>query len=107
MASFCSNKIKLFEFDDSKSLGSEITRQDIMDEYINEVMSQANPSNNPMKIVVDCGNGSAGCIAPILFKKLGCEVIELYSDVDGNFPNHHPDPTVEENLKEITSAMKN
>ena len=45
-----------------------------------------------MKIVVDCGNGVAGGFAPELFRRLGCEVIELFCEVDGNFPNHHPDP---------------
>jgi phosphomannomutase len=46
----------------------------------------------PMKIVVDCGNGVAGASAPAIFRAIGCEVIELFSEVDGNFPNHHPDP---------------
>ena len=45
-----------------------------------------------IKVVIDCGNGAAGCIAPKLFKELGCEVVELFTEVDGNFPNHHPDP---------------
>ena len=94
------------EFDDSKSLGSEITRQDIMDEYINEVMSQANPSNNPMKIVVDCGNGSAGEIAPKLIRSLGHHVIELFCKIDGNFPNHHPDPGKIENLQDLIKTVK-
>ncbi|MDP1781484.1 MAG: phosphomannomutase/phosphoglucomutase, partial [Hydrogenophaga sp.] len=47
--------------------------------------------SRPMKIVVDCGNGVAGASAPAIFRALGCEVIELFSEVDGNFPNHHPD----------------
>ena len=63
-------------------------------------------SDKKIKVVIDCGNGSAGCIAPILFKKLGCEVIELYSDVDGNFPNHHPDPGKLENLKDLVATVK-
>ena len=94
------------EFDDSKSLGSEIIRQDIMDEYINEVMSQANPSNNPMKIVVDCGNGSASEIAPKLIRSLGHQVIELFCKIDGNFPNHHPDPGKIENLQDLIKTVK-
>jgi phosphomannomutase len=60
----------------------------------------------PMKIVVDCGNGVAGASAPGIFRALGCEVIELFSEVDGNFPNHHPDPSKPENLKDLMAALK-
>ncbi len=60
----------------------------------------------PMKIVVDSGNGIAGASAPGLFRALGCEVIELFSEVDGNFPNHHPDPSKPENLKDLTAAIE-
>jgi phosphomannomutase len=60
----------------------------------------------PMKIVVDCGNGVAGASAPAIFRALGCEVIELFSEVDGNFPNHHPDPSKPENLKDLIAALK-
>lgn len=59
-----------------------------------------------MKIVLDCGNGVAGELAPVLFKNLGCDVIELFCEVDGNFPNHHPDPSKPENLAELISAVK-
>jgi phosphomannomutase len=59
----------------------------------------------PMKIVVDSGNGVAGASAPGIFKALGCEVIELFSEVDGNFPNHHPDPSKPENLKDLIAAI--
>ncbi len=60
----------------------------------------------PMKIVVDCGNGIAGASAPAIFRAIGCEVIELFSEVDGNFPNHHPDPSKPENLKDLIAALK-
>ena len=60
----------------------------------------------PMKIVVDCGNGIAGASAPAIFRAIGCEVIELFSDVDGNFPNHHPDPSKPENLRDLMAALK-
>jgi phosphomannomutase len=59
----------------------------------------------PIKIVVDCGNGVAGASAPGIFRALGCEVVELYSEVDGNFPNHHPDPSKPENLRELIAAI--
>lgn len=60
----------------------------------------------PMKIVVDSGNGIAGATAPEIFRKLGCEVIELFSEVDGHFPNHHPDPSKPENLQDLIRALK-
>ena len=60
-----------------------------------------------MKIVVDCGNGIAGATAPSIFGAIGCEVIELFSEVDGNFPNHHPDPSKLDNLKDLLHALKN
>jgi phosphomannomutase len=59
----------------------------------------------PMKIVVDSGNGIAGASAPGIFRALGCEVIELFSEVDGDFPNHHPDPSKPENLKDLIAAI--
>ena len=61
----------------------------------------------PMKIAIDCGNGVAGGLAPQLFRQLGCEVIELFCEVDGNFPNHHPDPSQPENLADLIAALKN
>uniref|UniRef100_Q47AV2 Phosphomannomutase n=1 Tax=Dechloromonas aromatica (strain RCB) TaxID=159087 RepID=Q47AV2_DECAR len=60
----------------------------------------------PMKIVMDCGNGVAGVIAPELFKRLGCEIVPLFCEVDGNFPNHHPDPSKPENLADVIKALK-
>jgi phosphomannomutase len=60
----------------------------------------------PMKIVVDCGNGIPGASAPGVLRALGCEVTEMYSEVDGNFPNHHPDPSKPENLAELIAKVK-
>ena len=60
----------------------------------------------PMKVVVDCGNGVAGASAPGIFRAIGCEVIELFSEVDGDFPNHHPDPSKPENLRDVIAALK-
>jgi phosphomannomutase len=59
-----------------------------------------------MKIVVDCGNGIAGASAPGILRALGCDVTELYSEVDGDFPNHHPDPSKPENLAELIATVK-
>ena len=60
----------------------------------------------PLKIVVDSGNGIAGASAPAILRAIGCEVIELFSEVDGNFPNHHPDPSKPENLRDLIAALK-
>lgn len=60
----------------------------------------------PMKIVIDSGNGVAGASAPAIFRALGCEVTELFSEVDGNFPNHHPDPSKPENLRDLMAALQ-
>jgi phosphomannomutase/phosphoglucomutase len=59
----------------------------------------------PLKVVVDAGNGTAGPVAPVVLKKLGCQVTELYCDMDGRFPNHHPDPTVEKNVAELRQRV--
>ncbi len=60
----------------------------------------------PMRVVVDCGNGVGGVIGPQLLEALGCTVIPLYCDVDGTFPNHHPDPGKPENLQELIARVK-
>ena len=73
--------------------------------YLQRIVGDAKLSR-PMKIVVDCGNGVAGATAVELFTRLGCEVTPLYCDVDGNFPNHHPDPSKPENLQEVIAALR-
>ncbi|MEZ5605353.1 MAG: phosphomannomutase/phosphoglucomutase [Burkholderiaceae bacterium] len=60
----------------------------------------------PMKVAIDCGNGVAGALAPQLFRALGCEVTELFCEVDGTFPNHHPDPAHPENLQDLIRALR-
>ncbi len=60
----------------------------------------------PMRIAIDCGNGVAGALAPRLFRALGCEVTELFCEVDGTFPNHHPDPAHPENLQDLVRALR-
>ena len=78
---------------------------DILDDYINELRNNIS-LKRPMKICLDCGNGVGGVIAPQAFKAIGCEVIELFSEVDGNFPNHHPDPGNPENLEDLQNEIK-
>ena len=84
----------------------KIISKDIKEEYILEVTENIKINmDKKIKVVIDCGNGAAGCIAPELFKNIGCDVIELYSEVDGNFPNHHPDPGKTENLKDLIQEV--
>jgi phosphomannomutase/phosphoglucomutase len=78
---------------------------DISDKYLERIVGDVKLAR-PMKIVVDTGNGVAGGLAPRLFKALGCELVELFTDIDGNFPNHHPDPAHPENLQDVIRALK-
>jgi len=80
------------------------TEQDLIPDYINRIAGDVQ-LGRPLKVVVDCGNGVAGIIVPILLQSLGCEVIDLYCDVDGSFPNHHPDPGKPENLQDLIAAV--
>jgi len=93
------------EIGETQALGQETFQKDLMSDYVAEVCSQAK-SSKKMKVVVDCGNGAAGEIAPKLIKALGHEVIELFCKIDGNFPNHHPDPGKPENLIDLIEAVK-
>ncbi len=77
---------------------------DILAEYAHRITSDCKLSR-PMKIVVDSGNGIPGATAPAILRALGCEVIDLYSRVDGNFPNHHPDPSKPENLADLIKVV--
>lgn len=77
---------------------------DILPEYTQRIVSDCQLAR-PMKIVVDSGNGIPGASAPAILKALGCEVIDLYSKVDGDFPNHHPDPSKPENLADLIKVV--
>ena len=81
------------------------TDYDISDAYLDRIVSDIKLAR-PLKIVVDTGNGVAGGLAPKLFRKLGCELVELFTEIDGNFPNHHPDPAHPENLQDVIKALK-
>jgi phosphomannomutase len=78
---------------------------DIVPEYSHRITSDARLARR-MKIVVDSGNGIPGASAPAILRALGCDVTELYSEVDGDFPNHHPDPSKPENLADLIRAVK-
>jgi phosphomannomutase/phosphoglucomutase len=77
---------------------------DVRGAYLDRVTGDVKLARK-MKIVVDCGNGVAGGIAPELYRRLGCEVTELFCDVDGTFPNHHPDPSQPKNLADVIRAL--
>jgi phosphomannomutase/phosphoglucomutase len=84
------------------------TEKYIRTDYINDLVSNSKPhmGKRKLKVVVDAGNGVAGLVGPELLRQLGVEVIELYCEPDGNFPNHHPDPTVLENIQELIAKVK-
>lgn len=84
--------------------GRRETRDGIIDDYIRRVAADTR-IERPLKVVADCGNGVAGLVAPQLLRALGCETIPLYEDVDGAFPNHHPDPAEEANLADLIAAV--
>lgn len=85
--------------------GSTSTDNSPIESYIKRVLSDIK-LNKPLKVVIDCGNGVGSKVAPQLFTALGCQVIPLFCTVDGRFPNHHPDPTVMENLKDLITKVK-
>jgi phosphomannomutase len=82
-----------------------VTEFELLPEYSARIVSDCRLSR-PMKIVVDSGNGIPGASAPGILRDLGCEVVELYSEVDGNFPNHHPDPSKPENLRDLIRTVQ-
>ncbi|NND38252.1 MAG: phosphomannomutase/phosphoglucomutase [Pseudomonadales bacterium] len=82
----------------------DLTRQDIVDSYIDQIADDVVFASQ-LKVVLDCGNGAASEIAPMLFASLGCEVVPLFAEVDGNFPNHLPDPGKPENLRALVDEV--
>jgi len=96
------NFIDKLDFDVGE--GSE-TRYKILPDYHSMIKSKINIERK-MNIVMDCGNAAGSINAPTIFKDLGVQLTELYCEPDGSFPNHHPDPTVEENLKDLIDEMK-
>ncbi|MBJ2159756.1 phosphomannomutase/phosphoglucomutase [Variovorax sp. IB41] len=84
--------------------GGSVRKVDVTDAYVKRIAGDIKLAR-PMKIVVDSGNGIAGATAPAIFRAIGCEVVELFSEVDGDFPNHHPDPSKLENLKDLMAEL--
>ena len=80
-------------------------KEDIKESYINRILESINLNKN-LNISIDCGNGAAGVIAKDVYERLGCNVIELYGELDGSFPNHHPDPSKLENMEDLIKSVK-
>ena len=85
--------------------GGSVRKVDITEAYTRRITGDIRLAR-PLRIVVDSGNGIAGASAPAILRAIGCEVTELFSEVDGNFPNHHPDPSKPENLRDLIAALQ-
>jgi phosphomannomutase/phosphoglucomutase len=89
----------------TEAMGTIDHNDSYKEEYIGTICDGISLTK-PLKVVVDCGNGATGELAPLLLKSLGCEVIEICCEIDGNFPHHHPDPSKPENLNDLIAAVK-
>lgn len=85
--------------------GGSVRQHDVLPAYRERITGDIRLSR-PMKVVVDCGNGVAGASAPGILRAIGCEVIELFTEVDGRFPNHHPDPSKPANLRDVIRTLQ-
>ncbi|MEX2181185.1 MAG: phosphomannomutase/phosphoglucomutase [Gemmatimonadaceae bacterium] len=80
--------------------------EDLLDRYVADIVQRIGPLPRDLKVVIDCGNGVGAVAAPSLFKALGVTPTWLFAESDGSFPNHHPDPTVTENLQDLIRAVR-
>ena len=96
---------RLVESGEYSSGKGKVESRDVSGAYLDRIAGDVKLSRL-MRVAIDCGNGSPGAFAPALFKRLGCEVQELFTEVDGTFPNHHPDPSKPENLQDLIAAVK-
>ena len=94
-------RIEAGDFVNGSGSASEV---DVGGDYLDRIVADVHLAR-PVKIAIDCGNGVAGATAGSLYRRLGCEVVELFCDVDGRFPNHHPDPSRPENLADLIRAV--
>ena len=100
-------EIKEIALNGQFSEGSGTTsRMDVLADYISDIVSKIDIGKRKLKVVVDAGNGMGGVTAVPVYEKLGIELIKLYTEPDSNFPNHHPDPTVVENLEDVIAAVR-
>src|SRR4051812_12854375 len=83
-----------------------VRTEEVIDRYVDDMVKRTGPLPSAMRVVYDCGNGAASLVAPQLFKRLGIDAHGLFCESDGTFPNHHPDPTVPENLEDLIAEVK-
>ena len=83
-----------------------VRTEEVLEKYIDDVVKRTGALSRSMKVVIDCGNGAGSLVAEKLFKRLGADATYLFCESDGTFPNHHPDPTVTENLQDLIRAVK-
>ena len=96
---------RLMETGDFEEGSGQVETLDMGPKYQTWMVENLTPLSRPMRVVVDAGNGAGGILAGTLYRALGAEVIELFCEPDGRFPNHHPDPTVESNLAHLKAAV--
>ena len=83
-----------------------VSHEQVIDRYVTDVVARVGRLSRPMRVVYDCGNGAGALVAPQLMRALGLEAVGLFTESDGTFPNHHPDPTVPENLQDLIGVVK-
>ena len=83
-----------------------VVKRGILDAYVDDLVARTGQLSRPLKVVVDCGNGAASLVAARLFKRIGAKATMLFAESDGMFPNHHPDPTVVENLTDLIATVR-
>ena len=93
--------MKIFSETEVKGNPQLVSRYDIVPDYIKDMVSRFGKIGEGVKVVTDCANATGGVVAPELYRELGCDVVELYTEPDGRFPNHHPNPSVEATLKDL------
>ena len=103
-------RIEADDFDSGSGVRGqgELGSAEVVEDYVRRICREipAVPGHEARRIVIDCGNGVAGDVAPRLFRELGHDVVELHCEVDGNFPNHHPDPSVPANLQDLIASVR-
>jgi phosphomannomutase/phosphoglucomutase len=96
---------RLIDSNDFELGSGKLSKENVLEEYIQDIFDRVKVSRS-VKVVVDGGNGCFGIVGPKLLKRIGANIIELYCEPDGNFPNHHPDPTVEKNMLDLSKKVK-
>jgi len=103
-------RIEADDFDSGSGVRGqgELGSAEVVEDYVRRICREipAVPGHEARRIVIDCGNGVAGDVAPRLFRELGHDVVELHCEVDGDFPNHHPDPSVPANLQDLIASVR-